>query len=456
MSHQIDFLRAQTTALRREGRPEQAIALLKSTLNNPPSFNIEAAALQLPLRAAEVFLQQGKLNSAQKIWSHALRRLTDPKSLPERIDRFKLLISLKKYREAIHEAERILDQDNHPRTINELKMPWSIVMFSRPDIRNSFKKDQDILQGMIRSRPSNPWAYFYLSQLNTMSDIRVKNPIDSIANFRAGRYGWMWFELGHSRLQRCDFKGAIKAFAAAAKSTQPPLWRAYAFAGEALLCLRRGKTAFDYFKKAQAAAPPEERADVLAWIGEMHLWLGDYRKAIACLEKAAEGGALYAYCWLGAAKLKSGNAHAALKDLDLGLKLLPRDREAYLWRGETKISLKDYAGALEDLGMEPFQGLWSSRWLWHRVNYGIAQGALKNYGEMREAFDSLPKGMIKHIKNKLAFPLEQAPNAARIIKILQTSLTLARGYRRPEHYGYALWMDLSGAQVRDIFNEKKK
>ena len=152
----------------------------------------------------------------------------------------------------------------------------------------------------------------------------------------------------------------------------------------------------------------------------------------------------FRYCWRGAAKLKIGRTAEALEDLDLGLKYYPRDREAYMWRGEARRLSGDFEGALLDLSEEPLRGVSCSRWHWHDFNRALVHAALGNEEAMVADYEAIPHWMTGYLRRKIKLDPNDRPTRAERLRTLNAGLTLSRGYRRPEDHGQAAWMGPAG------------
>ena len=376
-----------------------------------PESHCGADLFQLQLRSAEVFAQEGRLAQMRAVLANALPAVARPRSLFERIEKFKLLIALKRYAAAISEAERIQDEELSHRTVEVLKFPWNRVLFARPDSLRGLEADRRILRRLISRGRAAPWAHYYLSQLTHKTDAEHGVCLKAVGRTPPRRYGWMWREVAFLRLENYDYSGAIAAFRVSARATSPASWRSHAFCAEVHVFLGRRKTALLEFLRAVEAAPDEEKGEALAWMGELCLWLGRYEDALTLFDRAIPRGGLFAYCWRGAAKLKLGRTREALEDFDLGLKFLPRDREAYMWRGEARRILGDYEGALEDLSELPLEGVATSRWLWHDFNRALVHAALKNEGAMISDYDAIPSRVTGFLMRKLGLdPRKHRPS----------------------------------------------
>ena len=186
--------------------------------------------------------------------------------------------------------------------------------------------------------------------------------------------------------------------------------------------------------RAFAAAPAIERAQALAWQGEMDLWLGDYSRALKHTTRACALGAPFAGGWRGAALLKLGRRKEALAQLDEALRRYPNDHEARLWRAEAKRKLGRSREALEDLGTVTRQHR-----VWILFNSALAKRALGDDAGMKADFANLPAEVVERLRRETgrheASPLDSAQTAA----ALEAGFRLARGSRRGE-YGQAVWL----------------
>jgi tetratricopeptide (TPR) repeat protein len=403
-----------------------------------------ADLFQLQMRSAEVFAQQGRLEDMRAVMARALPAVERPSSLFERFEKFKLLAALRRYPEAIAEAERILDEELSHRTVEVVKFPWSRVLFARADTQAAFEDDRRLLRALARRRPRSPWAGYFLAQLKYRPDAEQAACLEAAARAPAARYGWMRREVGVMRLEHYDYAGAVEAFRVSARSTKPGLWRSHAFCAETYVFLGRGERALREFLRAVEAAPDYEKGEALAWMGELCLWLGRYEDALRLCEEAIPRGGLYGYCWRAAALLKLGRTEEALQAFDLGLKVMPRDREAYMWRGETRRIVGDDEGALADLNEAPLEGVAPSRWMWHDFNRALVHAALGSEDAMIADYNRIPSWVTGYLRGRLGLDPAGRPSSAERIRVLNEGLALSRGYRRPEHHGQAAWMGEAG------------
>jgi tetratricopeptide (TPR) repeat protein len=177
---------------------------------------------------------------------------------------------------------------------------------------------------------------------------------------------------------------------------------------------------------------------VLTWNGEVLLWLGEYRRALRAFDAAVRMGAVtFVYGWRGAARLKLGDPHGALRDLDRALALDPKDLEAVVWRGETLRLLGRYDEACRDL--DHFIAHHPSS-AWGYLNRGLLLGARGDEAGMRDDFARLPSGIASLLRRRFRIPDGRNPDPAQLRRMMQAGLDLARGVRRWEAYVDRIWM----------------
>jgi len=189
-------------------------------------------------------------------------------------------------------------------------------------------------------KPSRAWEKLYGEAVGKWRDLR---PSDM------RRYGWMLKEAGRKRLFSLppDYRGARRALACALASP-PPEADVFGRLAEAELCLGRRRAAFGWLAKGLAACPGQE-GELLAWRGELKLFLGDYHGALADLRTAVRKKSLYARTWQAIALMKTGRLEAALAAANRAIAANPTDGEAVLVRGEVRRLRKDIRGARADL-----------------------------------------------------------------------------------------------------------
>lgn len=341
-------------------------------------------------------------------------------------DKFKALMKLRRYKDAIATAELILDRNPALPDIRGFWDPWD---WDERVSREERRRELRAFERALGSKPRGPWLHYYRGSLSGPQGLEN---FKLLAGYPAKRYGWMYFKAGSAALTAANFDQAASWFKRALAG-RPVDWRAHCFLAETYLCLQKPKAAFAEMDRALRAAPKGEAGQVLAWRGAFELWLGRYTQAIVLLDKAAALGAQCAFCWKGAALLKLGKPAEALAELDRTLELYPLDFEAYVWRGEAKRELGLYREALKDLDEhavnDPDRA--TPMWLWALFNRALVKAALGDKPGMAADFEAIPAFVIRHIQEKTG--LTKAED------ILAAGLRLSRGFRRDE-YRQAIWM----------------
>lgn len=412
----VDVLRSVGSAYLFAGRLDDAARVFRGLLRSSPRDGRARLGLAAVMRAR---VEPGK---EKKILAKAdLGRDGLPRG-----DRFRTLMKLGRHKEAIAEAERILDAGP---TLNDLRIFWDPWEWDDRRPRADRLKELRKLERALGPKPRTPWLHYYRAELLGPAGMGHFEPI---AAFPAKRYGWMFAKAGLMAHCEARFETAARWFEIALKS-KPVDWRTYAFLAEALLCLRRPGDALAEMDKAPGAAPPEDAGQILAWRGALDLWMGRYEEALARLEEAVALDAQCAFCWRAAALLKLGRKAEALARLDETLARFPRDFEAYVWRGETKRELGLYREALQDLDEESLAHKKKEPpiWLWALVNRALVKAALGDAAGLQADFDALPSYFTEYLRAKTGLSDPEA--------LLKASLELSRGFRR-EEYRQAIWM----------------
>ncbi|MBI3552097.1 MAG: tetratricopeptide repeat protein [Elusimicrobia bacterium] len=399
------------------GRRKAASALSRKILR------IDPADARARMTLGDVLFSSGKVRRGRAVLAQALR--LDRGTL-EPIDRFKVLMKLGRYKAAVAAAERILDKG--PRLV-DIRCFWDPWEWDDRRPRSSRVSELRRFEAAIGPRARSPWLHYYRADLRGPEGLPE---FERLAGFSAKRYGWMFFKAGTAALLEGRFETAAKWFKISLRR-RPKDWRAHCFLGEAYLCLRRPRAAFQEMDRALRAAPDSEGAQIQAWRGAFDLWLGNYKKALARLNIACGAGAQCAFCWRAGALLKLGKPAQALKQLDLTLSRYPLDFEAYVWRGEAKRELGLYEEALEDLDEKTFKDprRVAPVWLWALFNRSLAKLALGDREGAKTDFDAIPAFVVDHIRKRTGLE--------RMEDILKAGLRLSRGFRRDE-YRQAIWM----------------
>lgn len=147
------------------------------------------------------------------------------------------------------------------------------------------------------------------------------------------RERWAGYAAGLASMRERRFPAAARAFLAAAGLTEPPFWRALAFASEAELLAGRRARSEQLMSRAEKAAG-EEAAEVAAWRGELLLMQMRCAEAEKVLAPVA-AKSRYGRVWLAAALLRLGRPAEALKQLNGS-----KDEEASFLRAEALLALE--------------------------------------------------------------------------------------------------------------------
>ncbi len=356
-----------------------------------------------------------------------LRRAVEPGSALKPADRFKALMRLGRCAEATRLAERILDVGATLADLRAFWDPWE--KDNRPD-REAPLTDLRALDGA----PA-PWRQFYLGCLAGPRGLRH---FDAIPGGR--RYRWMHYSAAMEALFSGDFRMAVSSFNTALRH-KPLDWRAHGYLAEAYACVDEPALARREMARGSAAAPRIERAQALAWRGELDLWLGDYARALVHTTRARAMGAPFAGGWRGAALLKLGRRKEALAQLDDALRLYPNDHEARLWRAEAKRELGRCLESLEDLGTVTRQHR-----VWILFNSALAKHALGDDAGMKADFGSLPAEVVERVRRAIGANGTRPLDSRETAQALEAGLRLARGFRRGE-YAQSVWLSRSAGRA---------
>ncbi len=289
--------------------------------------------------------------------------------------------------------------------------------------------------------PDRAWEKLYKAAVGQWRALR---PSD------VRRYGWMMKEAGRKHLFSLppDYRGARRALVCALASP-PPEADAFGRLAEAELCLGRRRAAFSWLSKGLAACPGQE-GELLAWRGELKLFLGDYAGALADLRGAVSRKSFYAHTWLAIALMKAGRLDGALASANRAIAANPTDGEAVLVRGEIRRLKKDYAGARKDLlralgWAAPYRhAVWAGlNLLLLELEAGDRRASARALRlAARAAGDSGPAG---ELFRKLS-ALSGEPSALKAG--IEALFGRARGLRRDEAYLFPLWAGWPGRRRR--------
>jgi tetratricopeptide (TPR) repeat protein len=381
----------------------------------------------LSARRCRALLAAGRPRDAAREVARALRGRRAPSGEG---DRFLAFSQSGRYRQAFACAERLLDARAGARTA-AIWNPWGWIPMELIKSR-----DAAALAALREDPACGAWPDYLLGLLFGYDDAQLAR----LAALPPARYGPLRLQIGHSLLSLGRFEEALRWLDEAPRRGAASWW-AHGHAAEALVCLGRGAQAARRMRQAVAEAPSDERASALAWSGEIDLWLGRYGAARRSLDAACRSRVSLAYCWRGAVELQMGSPKRAVALLDEALRLRPDDLEAAVWRGEAKRRLRLWKESLDDLSRAPGH-------FWSRVNRGLVMAAVRDEDGLRAEFRELPGCVVDFIRRRARLAAPSSP--ARMRRVLEAALRLAKGFRREDH-GQRVWVRGSdAARPKDI------
>jgi tetratricopeptide (TPR) repeat protein len=304
------------------------------------------------------------------------------------------------------------------------------------------------LDRLADGNPKLPWTYYYriifrravaTRNLVEDADARLREDEDTVERLAGKRYGWMLMASAQKKMYAGELPAALKLLQSVIDSTDPPNWLAQCMAGETLACMGKKAEAFKAFDRAAQIAPEFEKGNILAWRGEMHLWLGEYPLAIEALDEALRRTAQYAHCWKGGALVASGRPLEALPVLERAIAISPWDLEAKAWRGEALHRLGRHREALEQLSFPPGETK-SANGYWH-VLRGLIRKALGDSAGLREEVGVLSSTLFsKRPDWRQVLGPASLDSDDEIVKALEGILSRSRGLRRGSIHERMLWM----------------
>jgi tetratricopeptide (TPR) repeat protein len=344
----------------------------------------------------------------------------DPGADPEKL--FRALLELGLYARAFALAETLLDRPGTDRLV--IKDPFIDIRFAPP--RGYYEAHLAALSRLRAAGNAARWKNYYagvlLRRLNRLPEaLRAFG----LAAPKSRRYGWMRYQRGWTVLNSGGSPGESARDLGAAVLSDPSDWTARCLLGEALLCSGKSREGFAHFSAALKAAPAQ-LADITAWRGQLRLITGDYRGAEADLTAALKAGGLFAYCWLGAARLRLGRRAGALKLLARAVRLIPGDYEARLWYCEA-LRLAGRTAEAERQLAHAGDGNWA------RANKALLLARAGRYREAYGWYMKLDEGIRLGLEKKSGRGPVDADGLAALLDLL---FALAPGNRTDKVYLY--------------------
>jgi len=202
--------------------------------------------------------------------------------------------------------------------------------------------------------------------------------------------------------------------------------------GETLLCKGEIRLGLAQFKSAYSAAPAAEKESVLAWEGEMRLFLKQYPRAVRLLKN---NSCLHAACWLGAAYLEMGDFENALIELEKAVAASPDDAEARTWLGEAYRRCGRRSEALRELKLAASLSGGKERNVWVCLNKALlfadSGDTVKMKCNFALAVSAWPEPLSLARKR---LDVSGALRGADIVRVTEYTLKMCGGYRRTDKY----------------------
>jgi tetratricopeptide (TPR) repeat protein len=392
-------------------------------------------------RQAEILQRRGQDDKSITLL-RALSKLDKGNNHRSLADEFKRSFFALEFEKAFWCGERLLDLTTGPERSYAMRWPSLAEEFDLTYAGRLYhERALKLLDHMVAKREYTNWARYYRAiyrrsmfqhrwgekwgalALDDFSFIRQASP---------KRYGWMSLEAAKTFLDKGEMKQALRAFQSVVKASQPPYWMALCHVGELYVCLGQKEKALKSFMQAELVAPDISKGDVIAWKGEMLLWMGEYSVALSILFDGVNRGAQYAHGWIGAALLKLGKPEEALGHLDRAVQVSPWDAESRCWRAEALLTL----GLIQKALMEANEALRvynSGTPIFPMVLRGLAYDAL---GDHRRAAQDL-QAIALNVRTEVC--RRRGLKSSDVAGVLRAILELSRGARR-EGYVATIWL----------------
>ena len=421
------------TIYREQCRFKEARAVLFSSIQKSEDHQKISMELKTIHRLQAIFKKQESLIEK----GMALATKHSPKEFETRLEWFRLLIMHGKFSAAFRLAKQTINPD--PNFMWELLTP-----IAQTDAKPPNKIAlQYLLRKLKRIKAQSPhalWGYFYQAVISEIiwdhDSPPVLTALDRLRRSMSTRDLWMIAFTAKSRLHRGCWVEAMKDLQVVLRHF-PESWKTHCHMGEVQLGLGHTDRAMKEFQKAVACS--EDRGSVLAWRGEMHLWIGNYRAALQDLRNALRFGSNLASCWLGASLMKLGQYQKAVEYLNQAIDQRPLDGEAHLWRGEAKGYMGQYPAALADIN----RAIRLTNAIWGYFNRALIYSMSGKLDKMRTDFNYIVQAfpeLVDFVAKRTGVDICSSPNNHNIVKFLKAGLELGRGNRRGERYATLITM----------------
>jgi len=395
----------------KRGELSRASAALSAALATGPS-------LRAHLLLGHVLQAQGKsrLADAQYRAAAAGSFPADNYHLAQ-LDKVEANLLARRFPQAFGLADGLYAADPTQNCIDGLKR--SLVCWSqRSDGRGVQAGRVAALEAFARKHPRDPWpwaALLYAAMRAGRPRKETRRLASRLVKTATGPHGWL-LSLCSDFLRCLAPDGGLVASGFERESqAAPALWKMRASQAEQLFRRGDAPSALRAFSKMIQELTGQAKADAIAWRGELHLWRGNYAKALADFDAGLALGARYARGWRGAALVCQGRLKEALRDLDQSLAASPNDPETLTWRGEALRILGRLPQALRSLTAAA--AIDDSYWA--RINIALIRHREGAEPEFRNEISRLPE--------EIRARLSRHKNTARG---LQKILDAGRGLRR--------------------------
>lgn len=381
-------------------------------------------SLKASLALGEILLGQGKWKEMQRVMRAAVRRPPPGnKGHGGQVDLFWAAVYACDFPNAEKFGERLLDRTRDFGILRQLLRPigrpFSTALARIPE---EFRRRCSAEAGAFKAaRPRSPWGplFSWIAEGSGGMENRPPQQGRLIA-----RYAWMGLPAALWALERGWFREAITRLKGVCRGAEPENWRASCHIAEARACLGDFSGAMAIFDRTRDKVPPADRGGVLAWKGEVLLWAGRYKEALAELDEALRLGGEFAAGWKGAVLVQSGRWAESLAWFDAELESHPESAETRLWKAEALYRLGRFAEAAAEL--ERIEGLGGEGNPFFIAVQGLVRGAMGNAGGMKSDFRDLAGALP-------AFKKVRAGSYGSRKSALERFLKSARGLRRGKH-----------------------
>ena len=251
--------------------------------------------------------------------------------------------------------QRLARAIGHFTRLTELRPDWAWAHLLRGVPRWYYSETEGSIDDFARALALDsdlPWAHLLLGR--SKADHRASSgykgdggtaDLDRAAELEPSGVVLGWRGCAHMGVRdfaraKQDFDGAIRAW--------PYYDRAYAWRGMMNLMAGKPRAALPDLKHCVRMNPSYPTAQYT--LGRAYLELGRFRESMDAQRAGAERDRSYLWdwCWFDVSHPNPA-ARKSIQDLDILLAKFPKEAWGWAWRGQSRMLLRDYAGALQDL-----------------------------------------------------------------------------------------------------------